>query len=330
MSEEITLIKARMESLCPAARNGLARLWSRCLARLGVAFLALGLWCSAAAAQELTPRAYWPAPNGTKVVSFGYQYSSGDIITDPSLPITGVDSRISYLHISYVQVFSLFGRTANLQLNLPYTRGTTKGIAEGEFRSRYISGIADARVRVSTNLVGAPTMDLAGFQALRAEPRTIIGASLLIQAPTGGYEPDRVINLGTNRWSVKPALGFIWPVHPTWLVEVELGCWFFTDNDDFLGVTRKQDPILSTEFHLVKRIRPGFWAALDVNYYTGGRTTVNHTERADLQRNSRVGGTLLFPFKRRHAIRGSYSTGVVTESGGDFEMYALSYQYVWQ
>jgi hypothetical protein len=217
-----------------------------------------------------------------------------------------------------------------VQLSLPYSRGTTEGIVEGEFRSRYISGMTDARVRLSVNLLGASTMDLAGFQALRAAPRPILGASLLIQAPTGGYEPDRVINLGTNRWSVKPALGLIWPVGPTWLLEFEIGSWFFTDNDEFVGVTREQDPILSTEFHLVKRIRPGFWAALDVNYYTGGRTTVDQTVRADLQRNSRAGGTLLFPFKRRHAIRGSYSTGVVTESGGDFEMLSVSYQYLWK
>ena len=28
----------------------------------------------------------------------GYQYSRGDVITDPSLPITGVDSKIEFAH----------------------------------------------------------------------------------------------------------------------------------------------------------------------------------------------------------------------------------------
>jgi hypothetical protein len=158
-------------------------------------------------------------------------------------------------------------------------------------------------------------MDGAGFQALRKEPRTIVGASLLVQLPTGEYESDKLINLGTNRWAVKPAVGVIWPLRPTWLLEAEVGAWFFSDNDDFL--------------HLVKRIQPGFWASLDANFYVGGRTVVDGTRRADLQRNSRVGVTLVFPVKGRHALRGSFSSGVATESGGDFNMFNLSYLYAW-
>jgi hypothetical protein len=252
------------------------------------------------------------------------------VVTDPSLPITGVDSSINFVQFTYLRTFNLLGRTANVQVNLPYTRGAVEGFAEGEFRNRHISGLTDARVRFSMNLLGAPTMDLAGFQELRAKPRTLFGASLLVQAPTGGYEPDKLINPGANRWAVKPALGFVFPVRPTLLMEIEFGAWLFGDNDDFLGVTREQDPILSSEFHLVKRIRAGFWASLDVNYYVGGRTTVDRELRSDLQRNSRIGGTVVFPLKRQHAIRGSYSTGIVTESGGDFETFTLSYLYVWQ
>ena len=69
-------------------------------------------------------------------------------------------------------------------------------------------------------------------------PQTIIGASLLIQAPTGEYESDKLINVGTNRWAAKPAIGMMWPIRPTWLLEVEVGAWIFGDNTDFLGETR--------------------------------------------------------------------------------------------
>ena len=296
---------------------------------LCVALSAISLWSSAAAAQELNPRAYWPAPTGTKVFVVGYQYSGGDVVTDPSLPITGVDSEIDFAQVTYQHTVSVLGRTANLQANLPYTRGSAEGFAEGEFRSRHVSALADSRFRVSVNLRGAPAMDASGFQTLRANPRTIIGASILVQAPTGGYEPDKLINAGTNRWAVKPALGAIWPLRPTWLLEFELGAWIFGDNDDFLGTIRQQDPIFSTEFHLIKRVRPGFWASLDVNYYVGGRTTVSGNERANRQRNSRLGGTVVFPFKGQHAIRASFSTGIITESGGDFETFTLSYLYAW-
>jgi len=280
-------------------------------------------------AQELAPRAYWPAPNGTNALIVTYQKTTGDIVTDPSLPVTGVDSDIDYLQLSYLRTFSLAGRTATMQLSAPYSQGRTEGLVDGEFRRRDTSGLGDTRLRLAYNIKGAPSMDAAGFQALRDAPQTIVGASVLIQAPTGDYEADKVINIGTNRWSVKPAIGVIWPFRPTWLLEFEFGAWFFGDNDDFLGERRKQDPILSTEFHLIKRIRSGFWASLDANFYVGGRTSAGDSEQANLQRNSRVGATVVFPFRRGHAIRSSVSTGVVTESGGDFNMFTLSYLYIW-
>jgi len=282
-----------------------------------------------AAAQELAPRAYWPAPVGTNVIILAYQRNSGDIVIDPSLPITGVQSEIDYLQVGYQRFFSLFGRTAMAQFSLPYADGLTEGVIEGEFRRRNTAGLTDARMRLTMNLRGAPAMDMAGFQALRQDPKTIIGASILVQAPTGGYDSDRLINLGTNRWAIKPALGMIVPLHPTWLFEIEVGTWLFGDNDDFLGETREQEPIVSTEVHLIKRIRPGFWASLDANYYTGGETRIGADFSDDLQRNSRAGFTLVFPIHGRHAIRAGFSTGISTRSGGDFEMYSLSWAYAW-
>jgi len=289
----------------------------------------MGLVGGSSYAQELTPRAFWPAPTGTKIVSLAYGYSAGDILTDPSLPVVGVDSRISVGQFSYQQTFSLAGRTASALLSVPYTWGTSSGEVEGEPRRRYISGWADAQARLTVNLLGAPKMDRAAFQNLRAHPRPILGASLQLLAPTGGYEPDKLINLGANRWAVKPALGLIYPLRRKWLAEFELGVWLFGDNDEFLGSTREQNPIVSGEFNLIKRVRPGFWFSLDLNYYYGGQTTVDGVLRANLQRNSRGGGTLVFPFRRHHAIKASYSTGTVTTSGGDFDLYSLVYLFVW-
>ena len=282
-----------------------------------------------ATAQELAPRAYWPAPVGTNVLNLGYQFSSGDIVTDPSLPVTGVDSKLNYLQVGYQYTFSFFGRTANAQLNVPYSWGTSEGFLNNEFISVDTSGYGDVRARLSINLHGAPAMDGAGFQALQADPETIVGVSLLVQAPTGTYDEQKYINTGANRWSVKPAAGVIWPFHPTWMLEAELGTWFFGENDEFVGSTRKQDPIVSSEFHLVKRVGQTFWASLDANYYFGGRTTIDSVERADLQRNSRFGLTMYKAIARGHAVRASFSTGVVTESGGDYSIIALSYIAIW-
>jgi len=294
-----------------------------------VAMVVPGLLASVSFAQELTPRSYWPAPKGTNLVVVGYQYSTGDIVTDATLPVTGVDSRINYAQVTYQHTLSLFDRSANIQLNLPYAWGTTKGAYEGDPVRRELSDFSDMRVLLSINLRGAPSMDKAEFQALRAKPKTIIGASILVQPPTGDYDTDRLLNTGTNRWSVKPAIGVIWPIYPTCLLEFDVGVWFFGDNDEFLGATREQDPIYSGEFLVVTRIRPGFWASFDMNYYRGGQTKIDGDLSADLQRNSRIGATAVFPIKRTHAFRASYSTGIVTSSGGEYDTYILNYAFVW-
>lgn len=285
--------------------------------------------CGTTTAQELSPRAYWPMPNGANVLVLGYQYTSGDIVTDPSLPLTGVDSKIDFLQVAYQRGFGLFGRSANVQFSLPYSRGETEGIVDGMFLSRETSGFTDSRARLSINLRGAPSMDGAGFRALMQDPKLIIGASVLVQLPTGEYESDKVINLGTNRWAVKPGVGLIWPIRPDLLLEVDVGVWLFGDNDDFLGQTREQDPLLSSEFHLVKQFGPRFWASLDANFYVGGQTNIGDTRQANFQRNSRAGVTVYGRIKGGHAFRSSFSTGTVTESGGDYDIFTVSYMYAW-
>jgi len=213
------------------------------------------LAAGAAQSQELAPRAYWPAPDGTNVLLLAYQYSTGDVVTDPSLPVAGVDSRIHVTQAAFQRTFGFLGRTSSLQLAVPYSWATTEGTYLGEPASRVVDGWADARLRFAINLLGAPTMDTQAFRVLAAHPVTQVGFSLTVQAPTGQYDPQRLINLGTNRWSVKPAFGVIYPFTPSWMLEFELGGWFFGDNDEFVGQTREQEPILSTEAHLVKNFR---------------------------------------------------------------------------
>ena len=75
--------------------------------------LVMSFWTTVSVAQELAPRAYWPAPTGTKVLGFGYQFSSGDVLSDPTLPVTGVESKINLAQVSYLHTSKLFGRTVN-------------------------------------------------------------------------------------------------------------------------------------------------------------------------------------------------------------------------
>jgi len=296
----------------------------RRLSVLGLVFL-----CGGALAQELTPRANWPTPVGTDVLILGYQQTTGDVVVDASLPISGVNSDIDYFQIAYQRALDLLGRSASLQISQAFADGRTEGVLGETSLQRITTGLTDTRFRLAVNLKGAPAMDPAQFAALRQNPKTIVGASVIVQVPTGAYDSDKVINLGTNRWSVKPAVGVIVPLRQSWLFEAEIGVWFFGDNNDFLGQTRKQDEIVSAELHLVKETRSGLWASIDANFYTGGETRIGATIQENLQRNSRAGFTIVAPIRGRHAVRGGYSTGVSTRSGGDFEMISLTYLYAW-
>ena len=279
-----------------------------------------------ASGQELTPRAYWPAPKGTRVAVFGYVYSSGDVLMDPSLPLYGVDSKIHTGILAYLQTISLWGRTANFVVELPYSWGTIKGRLFETQARRDFSGFNDPGITLSVNLLGAPSMIPKDFLELRANPRLILGASVKVLVPIGRYEKDRLINVGAHRWSFKPELGCIIPLAKKWLLELDLGAWFFTVDDDFLPGRREQNPILAVQAHLVRRFKAGFWASLDVNYFTGGQQTIGGSQLIDWQHNSKIGGTVVVPFLGRHAIKVGYNFGVYTKFGNDFNQFLLSYQ----
>lgn len=302
----------------------MSKRFSGLFAAFSVAFFPFAI-STPASAQQLVPRAFWPSPVGTTVAVLGYQRSEGDIVVDQSLPVTGVDSSIDYGQVSFQRAYDWWGRTGTFQISQAFADGETQGIFEEQAFTRRTVGAMDTVGRFAINLMGAPAMDRKTFSEKMRDPDPILGVSFTVVAPTGAYDKDRVLNLGTNRWSVQPAIGGIYPITPTLLLEVELGVWFFGDNDEFVGSKREQDPVGNLQFHLVKRFGNGIWAALDANYYTGGRTRIDGVRNSDLQRNSRFGGTLVFPIKRGHALRVGASTGTVTETGGDFDLFSLAY-----
>jgi hypothetical protein len=296
-------------------------------------YLAATLVCASLAnidalAQELAPRTYWPAPKGTRVLVVGYAHTTGDTVTDPSIPITGVDSRIDSAVLAYQQTLDLLGRTGNFQFEVPYVDSMTTGMVGDASGRRDVSGLGDVAATLTINLAGAASMSPAEFQELRRNPRPILGLSIKVVAPTGQYDSDRLINIGTNRWAARLQLGYVRPLSPKWQLEISAGAWFFEDNDEFLGNTRKQDPIGALNVHVVRRFSPGFWGSLNLNYYFGGQTTIADTRNADLQRNSRAGLSIAYPFRRRHALKLGFSDGIVTESGGDFRTITLNYVYI--
>lgn len=253
--------------------------------------------------------------------------SAGDLAFDPSLPIEEAKARINTSVLSYVRTLGILGRSANVAVALPYSFGTLEGRYIGEFTQVHRSGLRDPVFRLAVNLYGTPAMRLKEFASYRQ--RTNVGVSLTVVAPLGQYDPAKLINIGANRWAWKPELGLSHALGK-WTIELYAGTWLFADNNNFYGGrTRRQDPIGSAQFHIIRTLRPRLWVAFDANFYTGGRTSVNGAPNADLQQNSRFGFTLALPIDRRQSLKVGFSRGALTSVGADFNALTVAYQYLW-
>jgi hypothetical protein len=298
------------------------------------------LFCHCVAAdtcrgQDLTPRAYLITPIHANAVILQYSFDDGSILFDPSLPITNSTGTLSVPSISLYHTFSFFGRSANVTASLPYAVGNFKGIVNGAPQNAYRSGLLNSAFRLSVNLKGGRAMTLQEFSSWRQN--FIVGASFRMVAPTGQYDPTKLINPGTNRWALKPELGLSKRWH-NWILDMYAGVWFFTTNPEFFshnqvspGInTLSQNPIGSSEMHISYDFKPRLWASLDWNYWYGGRRSLNGVASpSSLQANSRIGGTASVPIGKHQSLKFSYSYGAIVRVGGNYHNVSVAWQYAW-
>jgi len=295
--------------------------------RMGAVLVALGLGVASATAQQLTPRVYAPNPTGGNIVLLSYGRSTGELLFDPALPFDDVNATINSGSLLYGRTFGLFGRSANAGVALPYVWGEIDGLVEGEFQRITRSGLGDLRANLTVNVLGGPALTLREFAARR--PDTVLGVSLAVSVPTGQYDPSKLINIGSNRWSFKPEMG-VSKTLGRWYLELYGGVWIFGTNTNFFGGSvREQDPLGTFQAHVSYTFKARLWLAADATFYTGGRTTLDGVVNADVQSNSRVGVTLALPVGRRSALKVAWATGFTTRIGADFDTVGVAWQTVW-
>ena len=286
-------------------------------------------------AQDLAPRAYLITPIHSNAVTLTYSFYDGGIIFDGTIPITGATARVHVPVLSYSHSLSFFGRTANFTASLPYGVGNFHGTVVGAEASAYRSGLLPPTLRFSVNLIGGPAMNAPEF--IKWRQKTILGASIKLVPPAGQYDPTKLINLGNNRWSIKPELGYSrrWS---HWILDAYGAVWFFTDNHEFFSNnqfspgtnTQSETPVGSFEGHLSYDFKPRLWISADGNYWFGGTTSINGVQNpVTLQRNSRVGVTASIPLTRHQSIKLSYNNGAYIRYGGNYQNISVAWQYSW-
>lgn len=156
-----------------------------------------------APAQELEPRSYSNAPVGLNFLIAGYGYAEGGVAFDPSVPLTNADMKIHTAVLAYARTLDVLGRSGKFDVVLPYVWLSGTADFEGQPRQRDVSGFGDPRLRFSVNFYGAPALSPEEFATYRQD--LIVGASLQVSVPTGQYDADKLVNIGTNRWAFKLA-----------------------------------------------------------------------------------------------------------------------------
>jgi len=293
--------------------------------RLTGVLLAVAVGMSPASGQELEPRAYSPSPTGTTFLATTATRSTGDVLLDPAVPLTDVSARIGVFAVGAGHVFNVMGRSTLLLGAVPFAWCTAEGQIGEDRREATRRGLGDARVKVSMILAGFRAMKLPEFA--KAPRRTIAGASLTVVPPTGQYDPVKLVNLGSHRWSFKPEAGVSIP-YRRWTFDAYGGVWLFSDNTDYYPGTadRHQGPVLAAQTHVSYTLWRRAWLAANATWYSGGQVVVNGGPSGAPYSNSRLGATFALPLGRTQSLKFAYSTGAATRTGADFRIFTAGWQ----
>lgn len=275
--------------------------------------------------QDLEPRVYANVAKNLNVASLGYLFTDGNVLTDPSLPITDFTLRSHNVALNYIRTFGLFNKLTRVQVAVPYTfMDGSQTRTSGEVITGSRTGFADTKIRLGINLLGSPALDRSEFKNF--EQKTILGVSLVTSIPTGRYYDDKQINIGTNRWAFKPEIG-VSKRFAHLYAEAYGGIWFYTDNNDFLGKKLEQKPTYSLQGHASYYFKNNMWVGFNTNWFFGGRTITDGVSGDSEIDNWRVGGTFSTPIAKGQSIRFQYHVGAYTNNGLNYYALSASYQY---
>lgn len=273
-------------------------------------------------AQGDGPRAYWPQPNGTNIVTPLYSYIGSNQVFDTPQFVKEADFKTNIYGLMYTKLFAVKGKTAAVVAMLNY--GDTSGGVPNI--NGCTSGLGDLYVVGVLNLYGAPSVDKEEF--MQTKYNTIFDIQLAFKAPTGKYDGSDVLNLGANRWEFKIGAPFMkffnWGTPQVTSIELLPAVSFFTKNYD-LGATPGslcQKPMFALESHVTQQLNKMFWLSLDSMYRLGGETAINDVDNDNSFNTFQLGGTLGMYFSRSLGLKLSYGS-VIGENADGMSGYML-------
>lgn len=275
----------------------------------------IGFLASELHAQEIEARAYSNAPIGMNFVTGGIAQTKSGAYT------------LSTEALSLTHVLDVAGQSGRLTLVLPYAELSGSGTVRGQVINASAEGLSDPMIKASVNLYGAPALSASEFKDYQQD--LIIGASLAASIPWGKYNSTQMVNVGGNRSVIQPGIGASQAIGP-WRLELAGMASIFTNNTNYMGNnTLSQNPVYSTETHVIYYFPNTAWISADATYFFGGQSYVNGAAVSGSQENWRFGSTISYPINQHNAIRITGSTGVYSRTSTSYDMLGISWQYRW-
>jgi len=299
--------------------------------RLLSALVVIAAYCSprTLCAQFTDPRNYIVAPVVINQVELDYSYAHADGSIDTSIEVAGAHVVLNEATLSYTHNFSALGHLAWVKASLPFASISGSVVASTNI-SGSTTGAGDSSLEVAALLKGGKALSAAEFAAY--EPATTLGVSLTVTAPTGEYDAEKLLNLGSHRWSFKPELAVSSPFGPEqrWEVDAYINAYFFTDNTEYRGVEiLRQEPLPGLEGHLSYSFTPSVWASLDLRYSYRGDTVVDGLNQNDAQENLTAGAEASWSPNAQNSLDLVFAKALVHRNAPAYAGIALKYVYSW-
>ncbi len=269
---------------------------------------------------------------GVNFAGIGYGYTEADIGFDPVLELQDVQLEMSTWAGKYIRTFDLFDKSARIDLTQAYQKASWRGLQQGVEAEAHREGLTDTLLRFSMNLYGSPPLTGRDYAAYRAkhDVDTIVGVAMVMRLPTGDYFEDKLLNLGANRYELRPQLGVSHRRGP-WSTELTTEVAFHTDNTSFYGGnTREQEAVFTAHSHVIYTFKPGLWVSGSLGFDLGGETKINGVDKNDKKHNVGFKLSGSYPISRTLGLNLSYfATQTQQSTGADTDSLLASIAYMW-
>lgn len=279
-------------------------------------------------AQFTDPHTYDNTPVGTNQLELTYAYAHANASIDTSLIVAGARFNLNQGTITYTRYFGFVQRLVWVEASVPLAG--LNGSISGTNIHGSATGTGDSSYAVAALLKGGPALSVAQFADYK--PTTTVGMSLTITAPTGQYNPNKILNLGSDRWSFKPEIAVSHPFGPQqkWEVEAYANSYFFTDNTSYHGrEILRQHALPGLEGHISYSFIDSLWASLDARYSFRGTTFVNGLNQNNAQQNFSLGSEVNVSLNPRNSFVFEFDKSLVHQNGPALSGFAVKYNYSW-